>query len=79
MSERKDNCPNCHMRNLGKSNAQVLEDMAQEFEDEAQEAFECAEAAYQGGSLSSEASWLGIHNGLMNAATWTRAKAKEEN
>ena len=78
MSERTDDCPNCHCRNLGKSNAQVLEDMAQEFEDEAQEAFECAEAAYQGGSLAGEASWKGQYTWLMNAATWTRAKAKEE-
>jgi len=30
MSERKDNCPNCHMRNLGRSNAQVLEEFADE-------------------------------------------------
>jgi len=30
MTGRKDDCPNCHMRNLGKSNAQVLEEFADE-------------------------------------------------
>ena len=76
MSERKDDCPNCHCRNLGKSNAQVLEEFADEIDTTERRLLEDVEDlnwGYEAEKLEVEAfTYRGI-------AIRARAKAKEEN
>ena len=75
MSERKDNCPNCHCRNLGKSNAQVLEEFADEIDTTERRLLEDVDDlnwGYEAEKLEVEAfTYRGI-------AIRARAKAKEE-
>jgi len=76
MSERKDNCPNCHCRNLGKSNAQVLEEFADELnavEYRLLDDVEDSDWGYEAEQLEVEAFTYRM------AALRARAKAKEEN
>jgi len=75
MSERTDDCPNCHMRNLGKSNAQVLEELADELNATERRLLDDVEDSnwgYEAEQLEVEAfTYRGI-------AIRARAKAKEE-
>jgi len=79
MSERKDNCPNCHCRNLGKSNAQVLEEFADDLnavERKVQQ--EAWDLHREGRDGEAEQLEVEAHTYRM-AALRARAKAKEEN
>jgi len=76
MSERKDNCPNCHMRNLGRSNAQVLEEFADELNAVERRLLEDVgdlNWGYEAEQLEVEAFTYRV------VALRARAKAKEEN
>jgi len=79
MSERKDNCPNCHCRNLGKSNAQVLEEFAEDLEATSRAVYREAQDRHREG-WDDEANRLGDEAyPYYVAALRARKKAKEEN
>ena len=69
-------CPNCHMRNLGKSNAQVLEEFADELNHLAESTRLTGEPDVSESRVQevSTIAWT-----LDYAAAKARAKAKEEN